>query len=233
MGGVGLMSDKLGPYELNTIVTGDARELAESIPDCSVDLIFCDPIYSDIEAYRWVGQISTRVLKPDKSCLVWGTNKGQIDQALALRESGLIFNGALNLVMWGVGGTPTGRGGKFIIKHTPCFWLSKGDSWPCNRVWSISTTTTLTHLPTFHKWSKDPGTVIRWLNGFSQPGDIILDPFTGGGTVPAVCKMLGRNYLAFEIDPVTAESARERVLMTQPPLLIPQPIQLDLLETEA
>jgi len=31
---------KLGPYDLNTIVTGDARILAKDIPDESVDIIF-------------------------------------------------------------------------------------------------------------------------------------------------------------------------------------------------
>ena len=34
---------KLGPYELDTIVTGDARELAAALPDESVDLVLTDP----------------------------------------------------------------------------------------------------------------------------------------------------------------------------------------------
>lgn len=220
--------DKLGPYSLNQLVTGDARELAESIPDSSVDLVFCDPIYSDIEAYRWVGEISARVLKPGKSCLVWGTVRGQLDQILALRESGLVFNGILNLIMWGRGGTPTGPGGNFILKNTPCFWMSKDITWPCNRVWSISTTTTLTNLPKYHKWSKDPGTVIRWIHGYTQPGDIVFDPYTGGGVVPACSKTIDRRYLAFEIDPDIAQAARYRILDTQPPLLLPEPIQFEL-----
>ena len=78
-----------------------------------------------------------------------------------------------------------------------------------------------------HQWSKNPSAVIKWLSAI--PGEILLDPFTGGGTVPAVCKMLGRNYLAFEIDPATAELARERVRNTQPPLFVlDQPMQGEL-----
>ena len=57
---------------------------------------------------------------------------------------------------------------------------------------------------------------------------MIFDPFTGGGTVPAVCKMLGRNYLAFEIDPTTADNARLRVQNTQPPLFVLQPEQAEM-----
>ena len=48
------MSDMIGPYELDRIITGDARELAKAIPDESVDLIFTDPVYDRIDDYRWL-----------------------------------------------------------------------------------------------------------------------------------------------------------------------------------
>ena len=53
------------------------------------------------------------------------------------------------------------------------------------------------------------------MNNFCLSGGIVFDPFSGGGTVPAVCKMLDRNYIAFEIDPATAARARVRVEATQ------------------
>lgn len=61
------MSDKLGPYELNSIVTGDARELGKGIPDNSVDLIFTDPPYLKeyLYLYEWLAEFSARVLKPE------------------------------------------------------------------------------------------------------------------------------------------------------------------------
>jgi predicted methyltransferase len=34
---------RLGPYELDSIVTGDARELARVLPDESVDMVLTDP----------------------------------------------------------------------------------------------------------------------------------------------------------------------------------------------
>ena len=33
----------------------------------------------------------------------------------------------------------------------------------------------------------------------SSEGDLVLDPFAGSGTTPAVAKKLGRDYLAFEL----------------------------------
>lgn len=34
----------------------------------------------------------------------------------------------------------------------------------------------------------------------SNPGDLVLDPFSGVGTCPAVCQRLSRNFLAFEMN---------------------------------
>jgi DNA modification methylase len=34
----------------------------------------------------------------------------------------------------------------------------------------------------------------------SNEGDVILDPFIGGGTIPVACKELNRNYIGFEKD---------------------------------
>jgi DNA modification methylase len=56
------------------------------------------------------------------------------------------------------------------------------------------------------------------VESLTEEGDTVFDPFTGGGTVPAACKTLKRNYIAFEIDEEMAVSAQERVDNTQPPL---------------
>ena len=69
---------------------------------------------------------------------------------------------------------------------------------------------------------------IQYIDALTDDQSIVFDPFTGGGTVPAVCKMLGRNYIAFEIDPDTAERARQRVANTQPPLFVLQPEQAEM-----
>ena len=70
----------------------------------------------------------------------------------------------------------------------------------------------------FMNVTQNADTVAYYLTAFCLPSAIVADFFTGGGTVPAVCKMLNRHYLAFEIDPDTADLARERVRQTQPPL---------------
>ena len=74
------MNDRLGPYLLGPndenqgVYTGDARELAPAIPDGSVDLIFTDPVYQNIDDYRWLAETAARVLKSGKSCMALAGN---------------------------------------------------------------------------------------------------------------------------------------------------------------
>lgn len=51
----------------------------------------------------------------------------------------------------------------------------------------------------------------RLVRASSNRGDLILDPFCGTGTCPAVCRRLLRNFIAFETDPALVEIARQRV----------------------
>jgi hypothetical protein len=84
----------------------------------------------------------------------------------------------------------------------------------------------------FHEWGQGSSFAFKMIEMLTNPGGIIFEPCLGGGTTAAVCKMLGRDYLAFEIDPTTAARARQRVEMTQPPLFVMQPEQAALF-TEA
>ncbi|MHC4423363.1 MAG: DNA-methyltransferase [Planctomycetota bacterium] len=45
----------------------------------------------------------------------------------------------------------------------------------------------------------------------SNPGDCVLDPFTGSGTTPAAAYQLGRNYVGVEISKEYVENARKRL----------------------
>ena len=212
---------KLGKYELNHIYTGDAKFLSEAIPDNSVDLIFTDPVYQRIDDYRWLAETAARVLKDDRACLMWQGQQWLEETIIVLHDSPLAYRWLLgwyasnNMQMVGT----IGR------KYVPLLRYEKGRAKPRPHrdLWDAPLRTG--HGAFNHRWSKRPEPILHWIKAFTKTGGIVLDPFTGGGTVPAACKMLGRNYLAFEIDPATADLARERVANTQPPLFVPKPKQ--------
>jgi DNA modification methylase len=49
----------------------------------------------------------------------------------------------------------------------------------------------------------------------SRPGDIVMDPFMGSGTVGVVCKRLGRRFIGIDIRRDYVEMARRRIARTR------------------
>jgi len=60
-----------------------------------------------------------------------------------------------------------------------------------------------------HPWGQDFAEAERIVLGFTDPDDLVCDPFAGGGTVPLAAMLNGRRAVASEIDPRThADAAR-------------------------
>ncbi len=51
-----------------------------------------------------------------------------------------------------------------------------------------------------HPTQKPLPVLMRLIEAFSCPGDLVLDPFAGSGSTLAAAKMLGRSWLGIEID---------------------------------
>lgn len=64
----------------------------------------------------------------------------------------------------------------------------------------------------FHAWPArlHPGTAHTLIDAFSKPGDTVLDPFCGGGTVVVEAAVSGRNALGSDLNPLAVAIARMR-----------------------
>lgn len=67
-----------------------------------------------------------------------------------------------------------------------------------------------------HSTQKPAELLFRIIISSSNPGQIVLDPFTGSGTTPAVAKRLGRNFIGFEKEPFYVKIGQERIKKIQP-----------------
>lgn len=61
--------------------------------------------------------------------------------------------------------------------------------------------------------------IISW----SNPGDLILDPFCGSGTTLKMAKQLGRHYIGIDISPEYCALSQRRVEGAKVPLFVMQP----------
>jgi hypothetical protein len=214
----------------NQIVTGDARMLAERIPGASVGLVFVDPPYRVGFVYgSGISDEEMPVYRPE--LLVQHARR---IAPLVLITPGMTHFWEYPPSDWICGWFKPGSTRRSAVLNGFNTWepiLVYGK--PKKRVYQDSS-----YLPTvsnlngpdanFHGCPK-PLALMRWIvEQFTEPGDIVVDFMVGSGTTAIAAKELGRNYIAFEIDPITADLARERVRNTQPPLFVPEPEQLEM-----
>jgi len=67
-----------------------------------------------------------------------------------------------------------------------------------------------------HPTQKPEALIARCLLATSRPGDVVLDPFFGTGTVGAVAKRLGRQWIGIERDAAYADAAEARIAAVEP-----------------
>jgi DNA modification methylase len=63
-----------------------------------------------------------------------------------------------------------------------------------------------------HKAEKPLDQCLDLVSWFSEPGERVLDPCAGHGTIGLACRILGREYEGWEIDSEWTDKARERIL---------------------
>lgn len=141
------MVDKLGPYELNSIVCGECSELMAALPDDCIDLTVTSPPYDNLREYRGytfpfeaIAQQLYRVTKPG-GVVVWvvadatvnGSETGSSFRQ-ALYFMGLGFN-LHDTMIYEVAGTGA-KGSNYAYWQTfeYMFVFSKGQPRTVNRI---------------------------------------------------------------------------------------------------
>lgn len=194
------------------IVTGDFMEMGALLPDDSIDVIFTDPPYPKeyIHTYGNLAEFAARVLKPGGLCIAYA---GQLylPQYLDLMTKHLEYVWMLG--MRHIGATAIVHKVGLMAGWKPIILCAKP---PFEIYWP--------RFPDFsnagerekdlHDWQQDEGNAKYFMERFCPPGATICDPFVGAGTFLSVAKRLGFNYIGYEIDPKTADIARNRLAET-------------------
>jgi 16S rRNA G966 N2-methylase RsmD len=62
-----------------------------------------------------------------------------------------------------------------------------------------------------HHWGQSESGLADLVTRLTEPGDLVVDPFLGGGTTAIVCRDLGRRFVGCDIDATAIQTARERL----------------------
>lgn len=191
-----------------TILTGDMRELGTSLTDDSVTMVFTDPPYAKEFLSLWpdLARLAARVLRPG-GWLVAYSGQLYLPQVMNTLAEHLTY-------YWLAGLHHNGAHGRLF--RPPVFQAMKPilvyrklpvdyDNWFCDLVESPAGS------KEYHKWGQSVEPVRYLVECFTGPGDLVLDPFLGGGTAALACLQAGRRCIGYEIDAGVADDARRRI----------------------
>ncbi len=208
-----------GP-EPNTVLQGDCIEVMQHFPSSSVDFVLTDPPY--LAHYRsrdgrtvandgdaaWLKPAFAEifgVLRRDSFCVsFYGWH--QADKFItAWREAGFRLAGHLTFPKQ----YPSTE--RFLrYHHENAYLLTKGNpAQPTQRIpdvieWKYSGNR-------LHPTQKPLCVLTPLIQSFSQPGDLIFDPFCGSGSTLLAAKLQGRRFIGIELDSAYCDIARYRL----------------------
>jgi DNA modification methylase len=210
------MSTTIGPYDLDTIVTGDVRELAKALPDQCATLAFADPPY-------WIGfKYSNGVTDTQMEYIdpAWLATELQRVGKVAMITPGVMqmywYPAPRWVVAWSkpaaMGLNITGG----ICAWEPILFYGKGKV----NTDVLTVPVTKQKEAAFHTCPKPLKLMQQIIEYYTRPGDVVIDFVCGSATTLVAAKMAGRHYLGFEIDAKIAELSRRRLDNTQTPLFV-------------
>ena len=202
--------------ETNIIYNKDCIEGMKELPDESIDGIITDPPYginkSKIigdEDFWTIGRMlpeAYRVLKKD-SFFICFCSIAKIPELLKLSP----FNYRWMCIMFT--NNSMARGSMGFSAFVPALVFMKGNAKIKKQIRDVcEISTSAQQVKAFyHPYQKHEKFLTDLILTSSREGDIILDPFSGGGSVPVACKELNRQFIGYEIDPQYYKLSLERL----------------------
>ena len=184
---------------------GDFENVLHDIPDGSIDCIITDPPYPHefIECWTKLSRFAKRVLKPNGFCIAYS---GQMYLPEVMNRMNEHLDYYWTFCLQHVGDTQIVNGVNIICKWKPILVFQNGKK-KNNKT-----------IPDFvisgvkekgdHDWQQSKSGISYIVEMFTDPEEIICEPFAGSGTTIIVAKELNRNIVAAEIDEDTYNLAK-------------------------
>ena len=197
----------------------------------------------------WTAQC-VRVLRPERMLVVWGTLKTDtfLRYKLDVLNSQPELTGQNEIIWsynWG------GRSSRnFARKHEYAWCYSKGPAFLFNAddvrvarkvttnlrtgepytrgtiptmVWEFNNHTTSREHCGWHPTTKNLAVMERIIRAYTNPGDVVCDPFAGSASTAIAAARAGRDFTGVELDRYYWDLARQRVLDLVPDATLAPP----------
>ena len=207
------------PGEPRLLVCG-IETLASHVDAGSVDLVLTDPPYPKefLPVWEHLARFAAHALKPG-GALVAMSGQTWLPEVLAGLQAGAEgtdlnyrWCGALLLP----GASYFGHRGRHHSRWKPLIVAAQGDPG-----WGGQTRDTFDaeklgsanadDRHDYHRWGQDLSGWVAIQDAYSHPGDLVCDPFLGGGTAAVAAAIGGRGFVGADVSADCVETARRRL----------------------
>jgi len=185
---------------------GDFREVLKDVKN--VDAIITDPPYGKNYLQLWddIGKFAKEKLK-EYGYLVAYSGKMFLPQVLDILSKHLNYFWTFCLLL--PGGTSIIDGINVMDAWKPVLIFQKGKSKLLKTVRDVVENET--REKDLHEWQQGLPGMKKFVEIFTEPGDIVCDPMFGSGTVALACKELKRKFVGAEINKEAFNLAKVRL----------------------
>ena len=201
-----------GEYQPNNVYIADTTEMdfIKSVPKDSMDMVFTDPPWDEdaLICYETVGRLANRALKPGGFAAVY-CGKMFLPEILSMLSSWLDYVWMYCVFQPDNNWSMTRSNVGIFEAWRPIALFRKPGDYREQRF--APDALKCTRQKQWHDWQQGIEPIERYIELLTEPGDIILDPFVGGATVPYAAMRLKRHYLAFDKEEETVRLALARL----------------------
>ena len=196
------------------LVVCDVADLLVHVAPESVAAVITDPPWSEMQAWEDLARVSAQVLRPGGTLAAMASKEdlpGVLDRLRAgAKGTDLEYRWLIGYGLPKLGSTVHST--KFTSQWHPVIVMSRR-----RRTSGYAPDTIVaewlahSRLRLHHKWEKDvPGfqTLIEW---FAAPGELVVDPFIGGGTTGVAALQAGRRFFGSDLDAQCVDIAGRRL----------------------
>jgi hypothetical protein len=190
---------------------GNFVDVAKDLPDGRVSMVFTDPPYHDktLPVYADLGLVAARVLK-DGGSLITYTSHHRIPEVISmLQAGGLTFFWPLAMLHTGPKARMTEYG--IVVHWKPLLWFVKGKFRSRDDLRFVNDLIESAPEKDAHPWQQGTIEARYYIDALTHPGDLVFDPFCGGGTTAVAAKQINRAWLTCDVDESAVWIARQRL----------------------
>lgn len=209
--------------EKDTIYCEDCLETMSKMPDDFVDVVITSPPYNRkrndkyahyddrVEDYsKWLKNVIDECIRVSKGNVYFNIQKTYYNKVEVFDLIGHYKEQLYDIVIW-TKDNPTPSSGQAVINGYE-FVFVFGDSWKARKtgVRNVFRTSNQPHYKNHHAVMHSKAAAYL-IHNFTDPGDVVYDPFNGMGTTSLACATNGRHYIGSEISQEYVDASLSRM----------------------